>query len=341
MLVRWSAVACFLASCGRVGFDPGTVDAGSSSAPVCGDGVVGGVEVCDDQNDAPGDGCENDCTFTCTTDGPCDDEEVCNGVEFCSPEYHVCKPGEPEPDGTTCAAMRACRGGACAPLGCGDSMVDSGEDCDDGNLDQGDGCENDCTFTCSGDTECLDTSICNGSEICDLTVHRCGPGMPPPRGTECARGDDRAICLDEMCVPSMCGDGFIDYHSVPPEQCDDANVTPGDGCEPNCTLSCGGDEDCSDGQPCNGNEECLDGTCHIGALPPEGTACGAGGMCRAGACITAGDAGPSIDAGTGCETDMDCPGGRCCETCLGFPNECWGGTICPITKCLGDGGLES
>jgi cysteine-rich repeat protein len=340
-MVRWSAIACFLASCGRLGFDPASVDAGRSTGPICGDGAVEGSEVCDDGNGESGDGCENDCKHTCTLDAQCDDGAACNGLEFCSPELHVCKLGEPQPDGTECGAMRLCRGGACALASCGDMNVDPAEDCDDGNLDEADGCENDCTFSCESQDQCADASICNGVELCDLAVHRCGPGTPPPRGTECVRGIDRAICRDEMCLPSVCGDGVVDPGASPPEQCDDENDTPGDGCEPDCTLSCTTDDDCDDGLVCNGRERCIDGRCDSAEPLPDGSDCGAGGECVGGVCRIPADAGTRDGGSAGCESDMDCPGARCCETCPGLPNECWGGLICPITKCLPDGGLES
>lgn len=41
----------------------------NNNDPVCGDGVITAPEQCDDGNQAPGDGCEADCTFTVECDG--------------------------------------------------------------------------------------------------------------------------------------------------------------------------------------------------------------------------------------------------------------------------------
>lgn len=70
-------------------------------------------------------------------------------------------------------------------------------------------------------------------------------------GTPCGVGE---ICLNEACVSSICGDGYVD--SLTNEECDDGNFVDGDGCDTDCTLSCYADEDCSDGNPCNGEEIC-------------------------------------------------------------------------------------
>ncbi len=49
---------------GGGGGDDGGAGGGGGVMAVCGNGVVEGFEDCDDQNTTPGDGCENDCTFT-------------------------------------------------------------------------------------------------------------------------------------------------------------------------------------------------------------------------------------------------------------------------------------
>ena len=79
---------------------------------VCGDGALGGGEVCDDGNTESGDGCTADCSavepgFLCPDVGqPCIEEHV--------------------------------------PV-CGDGVLEDGEVCDDGNIESGDGCTADCT----------------------------------------------------------------------------------------------------------------------------------------------------------------------------------------------------
>src|SRR5262249_11873467 len=125
---------------------------GQSCVPTsCGDGYVDKMngEDCDDKNDVNGDGCDK-CHFTCNADSTCDDGTACNGKETCDLTAHVCKPGMPALEGTPCllsdGSAGACNGGTCAKAGCGNMIVNTGEECDDGNDVNGDGCNNDCTF---------------------------------------------------------------------------------------------------------------------------------------------------------------------------------------------------
>lgn len=85
----------------------GAQGGGGGTADVCGDGVVGSAEACDDDNTDGDDGC----------DGNCDIEPgyLCTGMpSICSPE-------------------------------CGDGLLISPEECDDDDDDAGDGCSATCT----------------------------------------------------------------------------------------------------------------------------------------------------------------------------------------------------
>ncbi len=53
----------------------------------------------------------------------------------------------------------------------------------------------------------------------------------------------------------ICGDKIVSGA----EQCDDGNATNGDGCDTDCTWTCGAAADCSDGNACNGAETCTAG----------------------------------------------------------------------------------
>src|SRR5690606_1946783 len=157
-------------------------NAGECRASRCGDGIVDSAsgEECDDGNEVFADGCESDCRFTCSEDYRCDDGNACNGVETCT--EHRCVAGTQEADGSGCALADGsdgvCRAGSCVAAGCGNGVVDGGEDCDDGNTDDDDGCRTDCTFTCSEDLHCQDETLCNGFETCDLETHTCRAGTP-------------------------------------------------------------------------------------------------------------------------------------------------------------------
>ncbi len=220
--------------------DGGTVGGDGCSSicarEACGNGLEEGSEACDDGNTAEGDGCDNDCTFSCSGDMDCSDADVCSGVETCGTD-HVCVDATDLPDGMSCGTDLACRGGSCVSTACGNGMMDGSEQCDDGNPTDGDGCDNDCTYSCAGDTDCDDGNVCNGAETCATMTHACADGTPPAAGTLCDRDAmpaTRDICRRETCVASICGDGFLDRGV---EACDDGNRMPGDGCENDCSIT--------------------------------------------------------------------------------------------------------
>lgn len=76
----------------------------------CGDGYTDTTasppEECDDGNTMDGDGCDSDCTFTCTEDTDCEDGDPCNGTMVCDESSHRCNlDGNPLPsEGSACTA---------------------------------------------------------------------------------------------------------------------------------------------------------------------------------------------------------------------------------------------
>src|SRR5688572_19941647 len=63
-----------------------------------------------------------------------------------------------------------------------------------------------------------------------------------PNGMPCVGGD---YCVANDCRFSFCGDGIVNADRG--EECDDANVLAGDGCQPaTCTFTCDGDTPCAD-----------------------------------------------------------------------------------------------
>ncbi len=120
----------------------------SSSLEVCGDGVEGVGEQCDDGNTTSGDGCSNICVAEVCGNGTldageqCDDGNIVNGdgcSDVCQVEISVC----------------------------GDGIPQSGEECDDGNIVNGDGCSALCMIeggsSSSGGSSSDSTSSGSGS----------------------------------------------------------------------------------------------------------------------------------------------------------------------------------
>jgi fibro-slime domain-containing protein len=114
----------------------------------CGDGVVEGIEECDDGNENSGDGCSSQCLleqgYACPSSGGACHLTVCgDGVAEGTEE---CDDGNNNiGDGCTpfCEVEPSCSGGACNPV-CGDGSVFPGEECDDGDNQSGDGCSASC-----------------------------------------------------------------------------------------------------------------------------------------------------------------------------------------------------
>jgi cysteine-rich repeat protein len=134
----------------------------------------------------------------CETDADCDDLEPCNGVERCAPSGDRCVRADPVADGIACTNPEieagVCRAAHCIAPTCGDGFIDDGEECDDGNDVRADGCTPECRFTCLVDDDCVDASVCNGTETCNRETHRCVRG-------------ERIVCNDRnACTTDACDD---------------------------------------------------------------------------------------------------------------------------------------
>jgi cysteine-rich repeat protein len=335
----------------------------------CGNSVTDSGEDCDDGNLVNGDGCDADCTFSCSFSDECDDGNACNGTEGCT--GHRCMPGLEQPDGATCGTSLVCIGALCVPSGCGDGVTDpaTGEECDDGNDTTGDGCDPTCTWSCHAEADCSDLQLCNGAELCNLATHVCEVGTRAADGTPCLRtGGEPGTCRLGTCAGLDCGNAVVDTG----EECDDGNDTTGDGCEANCLWSCHSDTDCSDRRTCNGAETCspTEHRCLAGTPPLDGTECDRDGdpgtreVCLAGSCALSicGDGyadavrGEECDDGNavaadGCEpttctyscrASSDCDDGEECngtETCDLGSHACAPGTpLADGTECFMIGG---
>jgi cysteine-rich repeat protein len=215
----------------------------------CGDGVRTGqyldgdvvrIEVCDDGNDVPGDGCTD-----------------------CYPDNN-CKPWWLQEDTPSCPV-------------CGNHIVEPGEFCDDGNAEAGDGCAN-CVrepefscFTFQNPFGCDYTPCGNGvveSDVwngCGLAREVCDDGNRLT-GDGCDDHCQREPYFDcpasgGTCSPARCGDGIVNsYISLEYGAVQEFRDLGGNACllvgHPNHAVGCFDERyqpDCNDGNRENGD----------------------------------------------------------------------------------------
>jgi fibro-slime domain-containing protein len=223
-----------------------------SAMAVCGDGIVGPGEQCDDGNTVSGDGCSALCQvepgYACPTPGkPCVKTWVCGNGRI--------DPGETCDDGNTvsgdgCSSTCQLEPGwqcpipatKCIAKQCGDGILAGSEQCDDGNIVSGDGCSATCQL--EPGWACVPPPTPPPASVCHKTV--CGDGIK--EGFE--QCDDGNLIPYDGCSPtctiepkcnglggctSVCGDGLV----FPGEQCDDGNTVNGDGCSSTCQIEPG------------------------------------------------------------------------------------------------------
>lgn len=195
----------------------------------CGNGVLDEElgEECDDGNLVDGDGCDSDCTWTCTSDEHCDDANVCNGTETCDLERNICVPGT----NLVCDDRSDCTENLCDPLaGCYYPVIDG----------DGDGYASVELGACGSDCNDGDATIYAGApELCDGKDNNCDGVVDetaPHWYVDCD-GDGYAVAGDpgvQQCAmpgaPRVCGaaglvatwtavaptSGFADCHDANP-----------------------------------------------------------------------------------------------------------------------------
>lgn len=158
-------------ACTKPGIDDGVCRAGGCVDAGCGNGVVDGAEDCDDGNTVSGDGCENDCRFSCTRDEDCITPDVCDGTESCDLETHACVTTGP-PD---CDDGSPCTEDSCDPVeGCVHTLIDN----------DGDGHASTDLGECGDDCDDDDPSTYAGApELCEVGTpvdNDCDPSTPNP-----------------------------------------------------------------------------------------------------------------------------------------------------------------
>lgn len=225
-----------------------------------------------------------------------------------------------------------------------DAAVDAGPDEDAGGISDADVQGEDAGDLTDGEARDSEADVDSVSP----------PGSDEPcadetDGTPCGDQDGR-ICLKGYCRTSRCGDGYTD--SARGEECDDANLARGDGCEPaSCRFSCEKHADCDNHYPCDGEERCTEAhVCERDNVPATGAECKrdamTSGLCNEnGYCVPPGcgdgvrdmsteacdpaevpkPPGCREDCTEGCTQDADCSDGDACngsETCDVSRGEC-------------------
>jgi cysteine-rich repeat protein len=198
---------------------------------------------------------------------------------------------------------------------CGNSTIETGEQCDDGNTTNGDGCSAQCITT----TQCndgVDNSDPEDTRI-DCTSGAADPGCFPDGnggGGSCDPTDN-----DETDIPPVCGNGVLQTG----EQCDDSNTTSGDGCSATCQVT----TECNDGVD-NDSDGNID--CNIGDQDPG---CFPNGQGGGGACNPNDDS--EIDAPSTCGNSITEVGETCDDGNTTAGDGC--SAVCQITTQCSDG----
>ena len=339
----WLCLAMWALGCGGgntadAGMDTGGVDCTTAAegtpcgdamicandacgASTCGDAIVDArTEQCDDGNTTAFDGCTS-CQEDCVDDSDCDDEDACTGMETCT--SRVCQTGTPLSEGATCmtagGASGVCMGSGlairCVGSGCGNGVVEAGEDCDDmANGDDADGCTDACAFTCEVDADCLDADLCDGSEVCNTTAHTCGEGT----ALNC---DDSVPCTMDGCVPAT---GCT--HTPDNAMCNDSVPCTDDSCSLTGCVFAPNNSRCSDGVDCT-VDVCTATGCQAN---PDNGRCNDGVGCTNDVCTSSGcqfnpDSSRCND-GIACTDDSCTTGG-----CQFAPQN----SRCPASNCQG------
>jgi cysteine-rich repeat protein len=194
---------------------------------------------------------------------------------------------------------------------CGNTVIETGEQCDDGNSDNLDDCRNDCMLPFCGDDILDPGESCDGTQLGDTACESCRPDctccgdglVDAEENCDDGNNDNNDSCAN-FCGSTECFDGTVN----PGEECDagpDNSSAPCAPCRPDCTLpACGDgiadDTGCSS-ETCDGGDL---GSTGCAFCRPDCTCCGDGVTDPGEEC----DDGNDVDA-DGCRNDCTMPPG--------------------------------
>jgi cysteine-rich repeat protein len=144
---------------------------------ICGNGLLGAGEQCDDGNLTDGDGCSSSCTWICG-DGYLGGDEECDDGNVA--------------DDDGCDAN-------CSISGCGNDWATASEGCDDGNAIDGDGCDSDCTVTACGNGIRTNAEECDDGDADDTDgcTADCILGCPPAPRESCGAAESSSVVIKD------------------------------------------------------------------------------------------------------------------------------------------------
>ncbi len=215
----------------------GLLDISCAAAGVCGDGMVGVGEECDDGGTVSNDGCSSTCQFEgacCKADGTC--------LQNLSETDCATSGGTYQGDEVDCIDVTC-------PV-CGNGVLNAGEGCDDGNLMNGDGCSASCTCEAivgvPANNDCINRDVVSDGNHCFDNSMATTDGVVEA-ACNFAVGDDNvhndiwynytATCTGIL-VLDTCGGGNFDTR---------ISVYSGTSCPPGAPIDCDDDDDDSTG----------------------------------------------------------------------------------------------